>query len=532
MTPHTADSTEEISLERLIPLLLRAIRWALPAALLSATVTYFALKQQPLVYESASSLVAVQPGPLGSAGSFTTPLVSVAPLDPQAYKEAALSTQVLGQALAMAGEPEGPQALMRLRQAAKVRTVDGRQSSIITLRVRDRDPARAARLANAWAAALRGWEDQRAREHFTRYRRSVEAQLEAILTEIRQARQLKDPDRLRSLDALRGNLARDRDLAHALEESAVGLLALLEHAQVPLAPSAPRPLLGGAAAAVIASLLFFGFVLLREALVRAVRDSEEAARVTGLPVLGEFPRMPPNGKRELPAEAAAFLRTGVHHALADRHPKVVLVTSPEKAEGKSSVAIALARAYARADLPTLLVDADLRRPVVHREFGIAKGWDLVESLRDFTYSVHAHPVAPNLEVLPCLEAPENPAELLAEHWRDFLNNLVHTGRYKVVVVDSPPALAVSDALILAPHASGVLVAVSEGATDRKRLEATLEVLSRVGARVVGLAMTNLRRGPAASGQFTYGYGYGYGPVAVADRKEHKGLPKAGGPKSS
>ncbi|WP_027892284.1 polysaccharide biosynthesis tyrosine autokinase [Calidithermus chliarophilus] len=510
MTPYTSDGTQEISLERLIPLLLRAIRWALPAALLSATATYFALKQQPLVYESASSLVAVQPGPAGSTGSFTAPLVSVAPLDAQAYKEAALSTQVLRQALALAGEPGDPQALARLRKAAKVRTAEGRQSSVITLRVRDHSPARAARLANAWAAALRSWEDQRAREHFTRYRRSVEAQLEAILTEIRQARQLKDPDRLRSLDALRGNLAHDRDLARALEESAVGLLASLEQAQVPLEPSAPRPLLGAAAAAAITPFLFFGLVLLQEALVRVVRDSEEAARVSGLPVLGEFPRMPPNGRRELPAEAAAFLRTGVHHALADKHPKVVLVTSPEKAEGKSSVAISLARAYARADLPTLLVDADLRKPVIHREFGIARGWDLVESLKDFTYSAHAHPVAPNLEVLPCLAAPEDPAELLAEHWRDFLNNLVHTGRYKVIVVDSPPALAVSDALVLAPHASGVLVAVSEGGTDRKRLEATLEVLSRVGARVVGLVMTNLRHGPAFSGRFTYGYGYGYG----------------------
>lgn len=527
MTPFPSASQHEPSLDRLIPLLLRSARWVVPAALLSAAATYAILKQQPPVYESVSSLVAAQPGPLGSASSFTTPLVSVAPLDPQAYKEAALSTGVLRRALVLGGEADDPEALAEFRRAVRVKTVDGRQSSVITLRVRDHSPARAARLANAWAAALRSWEDQRAREHFTRYRRSVEAQLEAILTEIRQARQLKDPDRLRSLDALRGNLARDRDLARALEESVVGLLAPLEQAQVPLTPSAPRPARDGAAAGAITLFVLVGLVLLRENLVRVVRDSEEAARVSGLPVLGEFPRMPPNGRRELPAEAAAFLRTGVHHALADKHPKVILVTSPEKAEGKSSVAIALARAYARADLPTLLVDADLRKPVIHREFGIARGWDLVESLKDFTYSVHAHAVAPNLEVLPCLAAPENPAELLAEHWRDFLNNLVHSGRYKVIVIDSPPALAVSDALILAPHASGVLVAVSEGGTDRKRLEATLEVLSRVGARVVGLVMTNLRR-TSSSGQFTYGYGYGAG----SGQKQRKGQPRVGSPKSS
>ncbi|RMH56338.1 MAG: hypothetical protein D6684_05695, partial [Deinococcus-Thermus bacterium] len=334
--------------------------------------------------------------------------------------------------------------------------------------------------------------DQRVRGSFSRYRVSLEAQLRTVQADLE--RSANSPERREGLRSLQGSLLRDLDLVRALEQGATGQLSLLDLAEVPLRPVAPRPLLNALLAGMLTLALGVLLFVLREALVRTVRSSEEAMGLTGLQVLGEFPRLLGPG-RELPKEAASYLRTYVNRGLmSEDDPKIVAVTSPEAKDGKSSVAIALARAYARTGKRTLLIDLDLHRPVLHEEFGVKSGPDVVSVLRDPLFGVAAHQVERGLSLLPCLQSVDDPSGLLSQQLRPFLRRLREAGEWDTIVIDTPPVLAVTDTLVVAPQVSGVLVVVSVGITSRRGLRVAVDNLTRIGAQVLGLVVNQLRPG--------------------------------------
>jgi len=159
------------------------------------------------------------------------------------------------------------------------------------------------------------------------------------------------------------------------------------------------------------------------------------------------------------------------------------------------VAISLARACAKAGKRTLLIDLNIRRPVLHQEFRITQGSDIVSILvgRPRVQPQHI-PVEPNLYVIPCLQSLENPPRMLAELFRPFIDSLKESGPYDMVILDTPPVLTVTDTLIMAPYVSGVLMVVREGQTDRRQLRSALEILKRVGAQTLGLVMNRVREG--------------------------------------
>lgn len=180
-------------------------------------------------------------------------------------------------------------------------------------------------------------------------------------------------ERIEGLGSLQGSLLRDLDLVRALEQGATGQLSLLDLAETPIYPVAPRSLLNALLAGLLTLAFGILFILLREVLVRTVRSSSDAVELTGLQVLGEFPKLA-HASRDLPREAASYLRTYVNRGLMDEsEPKIIAVTSPEAKEGKISVSIALARAYARTGKHSLLIDLDLHRPILHSEFDIKSG---------------------------------------------------------------------------------------------------------------------------------------------------------------
>ncbi|MCL6525535.1 MAG: polysaccharide biosynthesis tyrosine autokinase [Thermaceae bacterium] len=480
--------------------------WMLLAIfVLAAGLGYFLSKRQTPVYQSTARLLAAQTVAFGG-GQFQS-LPNSSPLDSQAYIQAALSTQVLKDTFNLGNQPVTTQRLDELRKKLRVRAIDGRQSSVIVMSALDTNPANAAKIANAWANALRNWDDQRVRSTFSRNRQTLEAQLKSLNSDLNRGG--VSPQDLEARRTLLASVQRDLDLVRALEQGATGQLTLLDAADLPSKPVAPRPLFTALLAGFLTLAVGFFILLLRESSTRTVRNSEEASGITGLPVLGEFPRTPGAHGRELPRESASYLRTYVNRSLMDEHPKVVAITSAESGEGKSSISLALAKAYARAGKRTLLIDLDLRKPVLHKEFGIAAGADIVSVLRDPMFTLTAHQVEPGLHVLPCLQTLPDSAELLAEHFRPFLRRLLELQEWDVVILDTAPILEVTDTLIVAPQVSGLLLVVSAGSTNRRRLSAALDSLKRIGARVIGVAVNNLRSG---EGLTTSARGYGsYGP---------------------
>jgi len=491
---------DELTLMDLWELVRPAIIPVLIVAVIAGLLTFFILSRSPKVYEAGASVLVLESK--ASAGlSEVSDLVP--PLDPEAYRQAAFSYPLLSQ-VGLTEKDEKKQLRIALNK--------GRRSSILSLKVKDHDPEWASELANRWADALLNWERQRVRSQLERQQEALRARLEVLDREIQQARVNRDTNRIGALQRIKADILKDLDWIRALIVAAEANtnLELLEAAYPPKKPVAPRPKLMAALVFILTFLLLIVAVIARQALDPRVRSSEEAARLANLPVLTEFPKLPPGIGRELSKEAANFLRVNVDRALIGESPKIVVVTSPEESEGKSSVSLALSRAYARSERRVLLIDADLRRPVLDEELRVSSDNGLVFYLENPFAEIQPKRISDYMDFIPAGETPDDPSGLLTEHWKHFLARVTELGRYDVVVIDSAPVLPVADTLIIVPHASGAILVVAEGRTWKRRLLAAKELLQRVGAKILGVAMTHVRQGVFWSNSQRYGYGYGYG----------------------
>jgi capsular exopolysaccharide synthesis family protein len=192
------------------------------------------------------------------------------------------------------------------------------------------------------------------------------------------------------------------------------------------------------------------------------------------------------------SEAFRILRTSLFSALADSPPQAIVVTSPGRAEGKSTVCANLGVVLAQAGNRTLLVDCNLREPAVHSIFGlpITPGIEkVIDGARD-SEEIYQEPI-PNLKVLTAGVAPPISTEVLGS--QRFLEFLVSARQeFEYVLLDSPSATLVSDPALLATQADGVLLVLNARKTSRKDLHAAVRILAAAGAFVLGTVMNDLR----------------------------------------
>ncbi len=495
------EPTVVISFADLLGFIRRGFLWALLTALLAATLAYVVSTRLEPRYRAESVLVAAQANTSSSDLGVTQ--VSAPILDVAAYREAALSDTVLGSALRSLGQTPTPAALTDLRSELKVRTEETRTSGLIYLEVGDTSAERAARRTNALTRALVRWDTVRARQNLDGIVASLENQVAALSLPTSRAQ-------LPGRSQLRAERQEQLLYSRALRDSTKGMLSTLQFAAVPVEPIFPRPFLSAALASILGGLLVYGYRFMREALDTRLRHSDDLATTSGLQVLAEFPRLP-GGTRRLPREAASYLRTNLLFATTEAHPKVILVTSSQSGEGKSSISLSLAESLARDGYKTLLIDADLRKPVIAKEYGLNRVHD---SLRMYLESPHT-PFSPtkvplsnkiSLDVIPTFDAVPSPTELLSRSFRECLEGWRQ--EYDAIVIDSAPLLPVADTLVIAPLCTGTVFASSLEQTDRRQVRAAVSLLQRVGVRVLGVVATQVRKtGKYGSG---YGYGYGYG----------------------
>jgi tyrosine-protein kinase Etk/Wzc len=259
--------------------------------------------------------------------------------------------------------------------------------------------------------------------------------------------------------------------------------------------------------------LFLGALaaFLLEYLDQSIRSTGDVERALGVPLLGLVPyedAMVVGGPhhRALPlvslhspddpaSEAYRALRTNVTFVRSGEQPvRSLVVTSPGPSEGKSTTAANLAITLAQQGARTLLVDADLRRPHVHRAFNLVQEPGLSDLLvgRVQLREAVRPGVAPNLDILPAGALPPNPSELLgSEAMRRLLAEL--HGRYDMVVCDSPPTLPVTDATVLGAAADGVILVIRSGETEEAAAQRALEQLQRLQVRVAGTVLNGVAR---------------------------------------
>ena len=234
----------------------------------------------------------------------------------------------------------------------------------------------------------------------------------------------------------------------------------------------------------------------------SVRSKEESERLTGSPTLGLIPKVSRRKESTTSlitlddptapaAEAFRSLRTSVKFlSVVDEPINAVLVTSSAASEGKTVLAANLAVALVQSGEKVLLIGADLRRPRLHELFGapVEPGLTTV-LLRDVPVAEAIYDVAevPGLHLLTSGPTPPNPSELLGgDHARAILGALAE--QYDTVIIDSPPVLPVTDALVLAPVVDAVLVVVAYAETSKRGLTRALELLTQVSAPVAGIVL--------------------------------------------
>jgi capsular exopolysaccharide synthesis family protein len=190
------------------------------------------------------------------------------------------------------------------------------------------------------------------------------------------------------------------------------------------------------------------------------------------------------------AESYRALRTSLLLSSLGAPPKVIMITSALPQEGKTTTSINTAVVLAQKGVRVLLIDGDLRRPSIHKTLGMGPHSGLSNVLTGSTTldeAIVRTTILPNLFVLPAGTPPPNPAELLASaNMRDVLLQLRE--QYDHIVIDTPPSLSVTDAVVLSPRADAVILVIRSGQTSKHALRRSRDILLQVNAKLVGVLL--------------------------------------------
>jgi capsular exopolysaccharide synthesis family protein len=294
-------------------------------------------------------------------------------------------------------------------------------------------------------------------------------------------------------------------------------VSVIERAEVPKFPFAPNPRREWLSAIAAGIIVAFGLAFGIEYLDDSVKTPEDITRRLKVPLLGLVPAI--HGDR-VPVlsevvphdfgEAFRSLRTSLVFTSGSEHTRVIAVTSSQPLEGKTTTAANLALALALGGSRVLLIDADMRRPGLHKTLGIQNGTGLSQLLTGQARVRDAiqRTAEQNLLVITAGRTPPNPSELLAsERMASFIHNL-QNGPFDWVIIDTPPVLAVTDAVILATKVSGLVFVIGSEMTRCVHAERALETIrsSRPRALTAVLNRVDFDRNKYYYSRY-YGYQY-------------------------
>jgi succinoglycan biosynthesis transport protein ExoP len=324
-------------------------------------------------------------------------------------------------------------------------------------------------------------------------------------------------------------------------------IRVVDPALAPSTPSRPQKARNIMLAILVGLVGGVGLALFREYLDNTIKSPDDIEALTGLPSLAVVPSLPGlNGhhrrlsrfSREAPqvtagprvellsyvqpksqiSEAFRALRTSLLLSQAEHPPQVILVTSALPREGKTTAAVNLAVTLAQLGDRTLLMDSDLRKPGIRRALNLTMGKDFglssyLAGVSTLDEVIIPHPAITNLEALTTGPVPPSPADLLSSHrMREAIAELRR--RYKFIVIDSPPIMAATDAVILSSLTDGVLLVVRSGETPKEAFTRTRDLLAAVKSRLLGVVLNAVDSSAPdyyySYRYYPYAYGYGYG----------------------
>jgi capsular exopolysaccharide synthesis family protein len=366
--------------------------------------------------------------------------------------------------------------------------------------------------------------------------RAVETDYQSALSEEQRLQSEFDQQKLRAEDLSRKNvrysslerqsesnqrvyenLLTQQNELQVVANSRSNNVQLMDLAQVPGGPFTPNTRRDWMTAVMVGLMFAVGLVVVVEYLDDTLKTPDDVSRRLHLPLLGLVPavrgeRPPLLTEADVPhdfGEAFRSLRTALVFTSGSSSSRVIGVTSTQPLEGKTTTAVNLALVLAIGGARVLLIDGDMRRPSVHKSLGMANSVGLSHVLvgqariREAIQRTHD----PNLFALTGGQPPPNPSELLAsDRMRSLLTSL-ETGPFDWIVVDTPPVLAVTDCVILAPLMSGMVFVAGAEMTRAAHAERATEMLRAGGnANVIGVV---LNRVDFARNKYYYSRYYGY-----------------------
>ena len=511
---------------------LRARKWSiiLTIVLVVGAAVGFSYLQTPL-YE-AEARILIRP--------LTPPGAAVAqPVDVQTESQVVDSEPVAALVRDQLGLRETPQSLSADLTVSGANTSTSTSSfsspQVLLLRFTSPDPNLARRATNAFLQQYIEYRRQQVLDAFLAAQEAVQKRIEAASRQLDQV-----------TTQLKKAAKSDRSLANTLEiqrsvvVSRLGVLQqrlddlqpdqsvrsggaeVIQSAKTPSSPVSPNFVKNAGFAAVIGLLLGIGIAFLRERLDDRFRGPADIEETLQAPVLATVPRFPPSKEgagqlvtasetKSVASEAYRSLRTNLQFAISQRGVKSLIVTSPSAGEGKTVTAANLAVFLAQAGLRVVVVSADLRRPTLERYFNVDKRHGLATFLNSMDatpWDVIRDPGISNLRLIPCGPIPDNPAELLVSsrlgQMLDFLED-----NCDLVVIDTPPLLAVADAAILGPQVGGAVLVLDATNTHRSASLHAKEQLERGGGELIGTVLNAFDPQSAPYYYAPYYYSAGY-----------------------
>ncbi len=307
------------------------------------------------------------------------------------------------------------------------------------------------------------------------------------------------------------------------EEMKTGNIRVVDRAEVPKAPVKPRKGLSLLLAAIVGLMGGVGLAFFVEHLDNSIKLPDEVKDDLGLAYLGPIPDFKPeavvegvepelvlvHSPKSTASESFRGIRTAVLFSSADVPPQVLLITSAGPEEGKSLLVANLALTLALAGAKVLVIDCDLRKPRVHKLFGIGREKGLTSVLvgsADLAESIVASAAVPGLDILPCGPIPPNPAEIVgSKKLRNLIDGL--KGQYQHILIDSPPVTAVTDALLLSQAVDSTILVIRAGVTPKPIVVNGLEQLRSVNAHVLGAVLNGIKTGKDSYYYYQYYYYY-------------------------